>query len=166
MPDVPKYRISPRAKRVWGKLQSWYGDALDQYGAFPPEDWCEVIDASTQQAEHAALAEMRKQHTTFPPRFPEFDALFTKAARPLAIDGPTPQERLKEFVIANRTLTMRQLAMPWTFLGQHFDAAPAHDPRHVWPGWGIRITGVVVPADGDHPGYRVMLEDMQLEQVA
>ena len=32
--------------------------------------------------------------------------------------------------------------------------------------YGVEFTGVLIPADGEHPGYRVMFEDMQLNEVA
>ena len=160
-PAAPKYRISPRANRVWGKLQDWYGDALDQYGPFPPEDWCEVIDAASNEAERIAMSEIRAKHTAFPPRFPEFDAIFSRISRPQTVSGPSIMERLIDFVIRTKPLTRNQ-QRGWTFVGQEFDS-PGLDGkmrhRH-----GVNITGIVIPPDGDSPGYRVMLADLDLHQ--
>lgn len=65
----------------------------------------------------------------------------------------TVQNQLADFVLKRKPLTALQLRSPWKWL--HCGNART--------GEGFAITGVLVPADGEHPGYRVMVEDMQLE---
>jgi len=167
-PEAPSYRISTRAKRVWGKLQDWYGDALSQYGPFPPQDWCEVIDDLTNAAmERAALSEIRQKHLTFPPRFPEFESILARVGRP-AVSGPSMQDRLGDFVLKHRSLTDAQLRGPWTYLYRGHPGS-AGDPKDALskPSIDFAVVGVVIPADGDRfPGYRVNVEDLQLEPFA
>lgn len=163
-PEAPSYRISARAKRVWSKLQSWYGDALDQYGVWPPQDWCEVIDELANVAmERAALSEIRSKHLTFPPRFPEFESILLRVSRP-ATSGASMQERLCAFVLRHRSLTVTQLRLPWTYLYRGYSGC-AGDPKDALakPGIDFATVGVVVPADGKQPGYRVMVEDLALD---
>ena len=165
-PEPPVYRVSARAKRVWGKLQDWYGDALSQYGPFPPQDWCEVIDDELTNAamERAALSEIRNKHVTFPPRFPEFAVILARAGRPV-LSGTCMQQRLCDFVLEHRTLTDAQLRAPWTYLyrGGSGGAGDPKDPL-TKPTIDFATVGVVIPADGEkNPGYRVMAEDLALE---
>ena len=140
-------KVSARAKRFWDKLRDWYGTSLtEQYGEVPPADWCEVVDDSTNDIIRAALSEIRQKHTTFPPRFPEFESIVRRLNRPL-VQGPSTVERLCEFVLRTKRLTFSQLQRPWQYT---YDAD------------GF-CTGVVVPADGDNEGYFVRVIDMQSE---
>jgi hypothetical protein len=151
---------------VWKRLTEWYGTRLaEQYGETPPPDWCEVVDDSDNNTVTLALSQIKHKHTIHPPTFPEFDALFAKAKAPApGQSGPTIQDRLCDFVLQHRSLTPNQIRLPWKYIGREFDA-PGLDGkmRH---NHGVEITGVIVPADGDHPGYRVMLADLQLEAAA
>jgi len=147
---------------MWQRLIEWYGLRLaEQYGEMPPEDWCAVVDAADNNAVLLVLSQIRKKHTTYPPTFPEFAALFEQAKAPTdgAVVGPPTQERLREFVQRRYQLTRNQLRTPWTYIGATFDT-PGIDGkmRH---NHGVEITGVIVPADGDCPGYKVMAVDME-----
>jgi hypothetical protein len=78
--------------------------------------------------------------------------------------GPTVEDRLTAFVLRNYSLTPAQLRGPWSFLGKFFDGLdPSGKMRH---NHGCEVTGVVIPADGDSPSRRVMVEDMQLDAAA
>jgi hypothetical protein len=143
--EAPKHRISDRAKRVWGKLQDWYGDKLEQFGPFPPQDWCDVIDTMDLMLERRVLPEIRQRHTTFPPTFPEFEALVKRLKAP-AIAGPSIVERLDEHVMRTRRMTFMQTR------------------QRTWLRRGGDIVGLEVPADGDTPGFRVMVNDLDLSQ--
>lgn len=164
MPEAPKHRISPRAKRVWARLGEWYGTKLaDQYGPFPPKDWCDLVDDADNEQIKIGLNRIRGEYLAWPPTLPQFaDAI--KPVERARDTGPTVLDRLIEFVVANRALTRTQLRTPWTFLGREFDA-PGPDGK-MRRNHGVDVIGVVVPADGDHPGYRVMLEDLELERAA
>lgn len=60
-----------------------------------------------------------------------------------------PAEKLCAFVMREygKRLTAKQLRGPWTAIGTRSG----------------EISGVVVAADGEKPGYRVMLADMELQ---
>lgn len=82
---MPDYTITRRVHAVWKKLSDWYGaDAIAKnFGAIPPREWCEAIDGiATRQVLDQVLAEVRAKHVIFPPRFPEFEAIVAKVARP------------------------------------------------------------------------------------
>lgn len=163
--EMPNYTISKRVRGLWGKFSDWYGaDVIaKQFGAIPPQEWCEAIDSiPTRDAMVKVLAEVRAKHVNWPPKFPEFDAIVTKVSRP-AITGPSTQDRLCEFAVKNKSLTRAQLAAPWTYLYRGFPGlgGDPKDPRS-HASADFAVTGVIIPADGDAPGYRVMVEDMQL----
>lgn len=156
---------SPRAKRVWDRLQDWYGTRLtEQYGPTPPDDWCELIDRTDNDTVKRGLSLIRAEYLQFPPTFPQFEKALQPVVKAVVPKGPNVAEKLSVFVVKHRRLTERQLGMPWTYIGKSF---PAAEPTgKMKEDHGIEITGVVIPADGDHPGYRVMVEDMQLVDAA
>lgn len=154
---------SKRAARVWQRMIEWYGARFtDQYGTLPTEDWCEVVDDASNDTVKLVLSEVRAKHTAHPPTFPEFEQIFARVRTPTASAGPTNSQRLAAYLIANYPLTAEQLRKPWQYIGQLFDA-PDVSGKMV-SNHGANITGVIVPADGDAPGYRVMLADLVLEQ--
>lgn len=163
---MPDYTITKRVRGVWKKFSDWYGadNISKNFGSVPPQEWCEAIDAiSSKEAMAKILLDIRVKHTTFPPRFPEFEAIVRASSLPAApTGGPAMQEVLSAYVLKNRRLTFRQVNMPWKYIGQPFDAPDANGKMRA--NHGIKILGVEVPADGDSPGYRVMVEDMQLQQ--
>jgi hypothetical protein len=61
-----------------------------------------------------------------------------------------PAEKLCAFVMREygRRLTPWQLRQPWTSIGTR----------------NCEISGVIVPADGTKPGFRVMIADMELKR--
>lgn len=153
------HTVSARSARLWSRLQQWYGSRLAEvYGQEPGRDWCELVDASDNETVKLVLSQIREKHTTFPPTFPEFDALFAKARAPSQRTGPTLVDKLCEFVLSHRTLTPHQMRAPWTFLSQEFDAIAGDGKMQT--NHGVTITGVLIPPDGDAPGLRVMVEDM------
>lgn len=155
-----KHNASRRAMRLWQRLSEWYGARFsEQFGAAPTEDWCEIVDDNDNDTVKLALSEIRKAHTTHPPTLPEFEAIVARCKAPQNT-GPSNSDRLAEWVLNNKPLTLRQKYMPWTYFGQMSDgrnAAGKMERNHT-----VHITGVIVPADGEHSGYRVTLEDMQL----
>lgn len=132
---------SQRSKRLWERLGQWYGARLaEQYGSEPPQDWCEVVDAADNDTVTRVLGEIRNTHTTHPPTFPEFHKLFARARHARAA-GPSAVDVLEEH-LQRRSLTFKQ-GRQLTYIGT--------------PG---QITGVVVPDDGDTPGFKLMLADL------
>jgi hypothetical protein len=152
MPE--KHFTSARAKRVWDRLQNWYGDSLDQYGLAPPRDWCAAIDAmGSEVIEERVMAEIRVEHPVYPPRFPQFDALVAKHCGERGT-APSVAARLIDYVLKHKETTRWQRGMPWTLVGRVM-------------GNGIEITGVSVPAcpQTGAQGYWVSERDLILDQV-
>jgi hypothetical protein len=117
-------RSSPRAQRLWKRLTDWYGTRLtEQYGKEPPADWCAVVDAADNEAVTRVLVDIRNQHVTYPPTFPEFEALFKTAQKPRAA-GPSAVDILD------------------AYMRQHY---PEHCSNLTWIGRSGEITGVVIP---------------------
>jgi hypothetical protein len=147
--------ISYQAKQVWRKFGAWYGaDVIERkFGVGIPDDWAEVIDTIEKGKLDGVLADVRVKHPTWPPGLPEFEQIAKAANRPAFHNGPSVQEQLRDYVLRAKRLTPAQLRAPW---------------RDIYTGngrtgEGLVVTGVVVPPDGDAPGYRVMVIDMQSE---
>lgn len=140
-----------QARQVWKKFCSWYGaDVIERkYGVQVPEDWSDVIDAIDRDRLDGVLADVRAKHPTWPPGLPEFEAIARHAGR--AYDSSPPMhERLIDFVLRTKPLTPTQFRTHRCLY--RFDQAS-----------GQKVTtGIVVDADGDAPGYRVMVEDMEV----
>lgn len=159
-------KISKRASLLWTRLTQWYGSRLaEQFGPTPTEDWCAIVDATSDEVMRLALSEIRTKHPTYPPTLPEFDALVAKCKVPTQTSyGATIQEQLCDFVLRNRAMTWTQTRMPWKYIGRTFEGRNLKGEMVAHH--GVEIVGVIVPADGDHPGYRVMIADMQLQERA
>jgi hypothetical protein len=143
-----------QAKQVWKKFGAWYGaDALERkYGTKVPDDWCDVIDGIDRSNVDRIMADVRSQFPTWLPSLPEFERIVGGVSK--ARDRvPSIQERLTAFVLRAKPLTPNQVRLPWRFL--HTGNART--------GEGFAVTGVEIPPDGDFPGYRVMVIDMQAE---
>ena len=159
---MPKNPISSRAKRFWQRLIEWYGTrVIEQYGDAPPEDWCAVIDGADNDQVKRGLAIIRSKYAAHPPTFPQFDEAMTP---PKTDRGPrvtTIEERLCAFATHNYwdMLTEKQQRGPWTYIGKFFAATGLDGKTH--ENHGVETTGVVIDADGDSRGYRIMVADMQ-----
>lgn len=159
--EMPNYTISQRVRRFWKTFSDYYGaDVIAKhFGAIPTQDWCEAIDSIlTRDHMTRVLSDMRSKHTTFPPRFPEFDSIVARITRPQSVGhGPSVEDQLDAYVLKHKQLTRPQLLRTyWTYLYRG-------NPRS---GEGLETTGLVIAADGDHPGYRVMVADLALESDA
>ena len=159
---MPKSVISARAKRVWERLLGWYGTRLvEQYGEAPPPDWCDTVDQADNETVKRALDVIRSKYVAHPPTFPQFSEAFA----PIKTEGgrlpKNTSEILSEFVLRNygSRLSPKQLRGPWTSIGKYFDAKDL--TGKVVHNHGVEVTGIVIGADGDFPGYRVMVSDMQ-----
>lgn len=105
-------------------------------------------DALRDYPLHAIRGKVRM--ATLGKKFPAPIELKPEHAVSVGRKEPTTQELLCDFVLRTRNLTDAQLRMPWIY---------THDRSG-------NVTGVIVQADGDWPGYNVRTEDMQLEAVA
>jgi len=137
--------ISGRAARCWQRLTEWYGVRLaESYGTVMPKDWAEVVDRTDNDTVLRGLSIVRHRYLQHPPTLPQFEQAMEPPAT--LATGPNPAEQLCAYVMRTLgpRLTRTQLQSAWTYIGS------------------VRgeISGVVVPADGDAPGYRVTLEDV------
>lgn len=159
---MPNPTVSVRAKRVWQRLIEWYGTRLaEQYGKAPPPDWCEVIDSVDNAIVRRGLTIIRSKYAAHPPTFPQFAEALALNKTEGGDKEPTVADNLARYVTHNYgdMLTPKQLRGPWTYIGKRF-AAPNAKGETVEK-QGIEITGVVIDADGDSRGYRIMVTDMQ-----
>lgn len=147
-------KASWAVRQTWKRFCGWYGaDVVERkFGLQPPADWCDAIDALDDSKLERVMTGVRAKFATWPPSLPEFEQIARDLRRVAAsTDEPTIQEQLKSFVLRSRALTGNQFRMPWTFLGT----------GNARTGEGFAVTGVVVPPDGEHRGYRVMVDDMR-----
>lgn len=154
---------SKRALAGWKRLADTYGlDTMERkYGTRVPRDWCEVLDGINRKRLDAVMVQVRAKHPAFPPSLGEFEAIVRDLDPPVSHSTvePTMAERLTAFVARTKPLTPAQLRASWRVVG-------VGDASNRGPGKSdpnFRIIGVIVPADGEHPGYRVMVEDMEAE---
>lgn len=163
---VQTSKVSERAARFWKRLIEWYGSrVVEQYGATAPHDWCEIVNAVDNETIKRALLAIRQRHAVHPPTFPEFSAIIDKSKPAIAPAGPNVCDQLQQFVldrhhVGTSPLSPWQIAFGWNFIihwHEGIDGTGKLVPHHV-----PEYLGVVIDADGDHPGYRVMVEDMQL----
>jgi len=148
---TPARKISPRAQRVWQRLIGYYGarKITEELGDIPSEDWCSLIDASDHKSIDRAMEVCRTQHRIWPPTLGQFEDALKPPATPKQEQGPTLIDRLEAFSRQQHRLTMMQeRKRRWLYSGR---------------GWApdSKIVGVEYPPDGDVPGYRVMVQDME-----
>jgi hypothetical protein len=145
-------KTSWQVRQVWKRFGGWYGaDALERkFGLAPPDDWVESIDKIERSKLEQIMSDVRAKYPTWMPSLPEFEQLVRQANKPVYHEGPSIEFKLTEFVLRTKTLTRTQL-MPfsWSYLYR----------GNVRTGEGFQTTGVVIAADGDAPGFRVMAID-------
>ncbi len=154
--------ITPRAKRVWQRLVEWYGTRIiEQYGDAPPEDWRSTIDGADNETIKRGLAIIRSKYLAHPPTLPQFGEAMAPSKKSKGPREITVQEKLCAYISRDYAdmLTPKQMRGPWTYIGKQF-AAPGADGKLI-ENHGVEITGVVIDADGDERGYRVMVADME-----
>lgn len=152
--------VSARARRVWDRLQSWYGTRVaETYGPNPPRDWCRLIDRSNDLDVKRALATIRSRHPSHPPTLPEFEAALSPPPpvnRPSTAES-TVQDRLVAYVMGNFTMSPRQMIAAWTWL---YQKAQWKDDQNRQRNELATCVGVWIPGDGERAGFRVTVQDM------
>lgn len=145
-------KASPRATRFWDRMLQWYGVKFtDTYGKTVSADWAAVVDRADDESMMRAMSAVRSKYIEWPPTLPQFEVALKPPAEPNKQEKSI-QTQLREFVCRSYTLTMRQMYLPWTDICD----------RKPWQS-ECNVIGVIVPADGDAQGYRVMVADMQAQ---
>lgn len=133
--------------------------------------WESLRDQSLRTVRNRAELH-RRVAKKFPMPFDLRPAVDVEVVDDHAKRGPTTQERLCEFAarkfhdrsgFRKDLITPLQYSMPWTYLYknvQWYDKVRKRDRNEP-----AECVGVVIPAaaDGSRPGYRIMAEDLQLE---
>jgi len=138
--------VSALARETWKRLTHWYGaDAMERKfrTLAPPPDWAKAIDGVGKERIALVLADVRTKYPSFLPNLPEFDAIAARHAPKSGARPDPPNMRLANHAIRHLPLTPKQFRGSWTYLRADNE-----------------IVGLVIAADGDAPGYRVMLSDL------
>lgn len=150
----------------FGEFKQVVSDLCTAYNIPFTDDRVRVMWDGLRMQSLRTIRQRAELHRAIKTKFPTIaDLCPPRSDRPQQIKtktGLSLQEQMVEYVATNKPLTAMQLAMPWKWIIQWVDDLDSDGKPHV----GAKYRGVVVPADGDHPGYRVMLEDMQQFETA
>lgn len=143
-PAKPAHHVSARAKGVWSKLATWYGaNKLQDFGPWPPEELCKLIDAvRTRDELGGVLADVKQAHPIWPPTVPQFEAIFRKR-QPPTINWAERQCALTDHVFRTR------------------GAAMSTPQRIQIPRWQWYQDGCFVPPGDGAPGFFVPFTEIE-----
>lgn len=158
---------SKRADRVWKRLVESYGSRVaENYGRDVPKPWIDAVDDLTDEQIVYGLRKVMRESPIHPPALGQFVAACIDMPQPQTNKGPNLQEQLSEYVMRKYFPSgldskftadqRRQSAQPWTYLYREWndDSRPKHLQKCA------ECTGVLIPAFGDLPGFRVNVVDM------
>jgi len=151
-----------RAKLLWKRFTQTYGARfLEQFGKEPPEVWIEAVENLRDEQIAFGLRKLTREHVQHPPSLGAFQQACNDMPQPVVDSGPTLQAQLCAYVTLTRyaRLSANQQRGPWTYL--HREGIDPTQPKHSQR--TAMCVGLVIEADGDFPGHRVMLEDMQAD---
>ena len=149
----------PAAERLWQRLGEMFGTRFaEAYGPRPPDSWVEAVGELRYDQIRGALAKIRNAGLAHPPTLPEFLGFAKGITQAPAETSAAIQSRLVAYAVKHCRLTERQLATPWAWLHRGDASSRNAEP--------FSIAGVVIPADGEAPRHRVMVEDLNLEAAA
>lgn len=163
---------SKRTDRVWDRLIQSYGIRVaDTYGKDMPKPWVDQIEDLTDEQIQYALRKVVRDTPIHPPTLGQFMAAAADMPQRDGQGGPTIQERLVAWIVRRYFPAQRddkftpeqsrQLAQPWTFLYREWidENRPKHAQRCA------ECIGVLVPAFGSLPGFRVNVSDMKAAEL-
>jgi len=138
-------KISPRAERVWLRMEQLFGDNLKLlHPTGMPDSWAQVVDRVDDQTVKEGLA--RLKHFRRPPSLREFSEVMDSTPKPLV--SPDVMGRLVTYAMKNLNLSEAQYTRPWTWLYEG-------DSR---PGTVFfAIKGVKIPGDPDRGRAEIVL---------
>lgn len=153
-------RISRRADATWKRLSSWYGARLaEQYGAQPPEDWCELIDRTDPERLDLALMAVRRTSPAHPPTLGQLEGAIPNRQNS---NEPSLVEQLSAGVMRflGKQLCKHQIAAVWNYYGPIEEHSSKHRNGEI--SVHPRPVGVQIPACADcgNGSHRMTLEDI------
>lgn len=157
----------PRASRVWKRMLQIYGARFtESYGEKPTEPWIAAIDDLTDQQIAFGIRQVMRDTPIHPPTLGQFAKACNDMPVAQANKGPSLQEQLCAYVMVKHFRSpplspgpndrQKQVAMPWTYLYREW--IDPDRPKHLQR--CAECVGVLIPAFGDQPEYRVMVIDM------
>lgn len=153
----PLAAARPAAERLWLRLGEMFGTRFaESYGPQPPRSWVEAVGDLRYDQIAGALVRIRNANLAHPPTLPEFIGYAKNIVQ--AATGERVQARLVAYAVKHCRLTERQLAAPWAWLYRGDASSRNAEP--------FAIAGVVIPADGDAPRHRILVDDLALEGAA
>lgn len=163
--------MDKRAERVWVRLVQSYGSRVaESYGREMPKPWFEAIADLTDDQVAYGLRKVIRDTPIHPPTVGQFVAACVDMPQPVSDSGPSLQAVLSAYVMLTRypisrdskftADQMRQSSAPWTFLYREW--SDQERPKHLQR--CAECTGVLVPAAGALPGFRVQVVDMLADQ--
>jgi hypothetical protein len=159
-------QIDQRARWVWKQLLQAYGSRLtESYGKDPPDSWQDAMGEMSQEQLNFGVRKVIRENVNHPPTLGAFLQACNDFPVPLVVEGgPSIQSQLCAFASVRHfeALTPTQQRGPWTYLYREW-----RDESKVTPfnktGRCTECTGLVIEPDGASPGYRIMVEDMQMD---
>jgi hypothetical protein len=155
-----------RIERVWLRLMQAYGSRMaDNYGPKAPKPWADAIDDLSNEQVAYGFRKITRDTPVHPPTLGQFVAACADMPHAQG-DEISIQAQLCSYVMltyfpAHRDDKftddqMRQSSKIWTYLYREWvdDAKPKHSQNCA------ECTGVLVPAAGALPGFRVSVTDM------
>jgi hypothetical protein len=138
-------KLSPRADRVWQRMEQIFGDNLRvMHPNGMSEAMAQVVDRVDDQAIKDGLARIKQMRR--PPNLREFSEAMDSMPKPLA--SPDVMGRLVTYAMKNLNLSEAQYTRPWTWLYEG-------DSR---PGTVFfAIKGVKIPGDPDRGRAEIVL---------
>jgi hypothetical protein len=128
-------KISPRAERVWLRMEQLFGDNLKLlHPTGMPDSWAQVVDRVDDQTVKEGLA--RLKHFRRPPSPREFSEVMDSLPTPAS--APNLMPRLVDYAMKNLNLTQQQYGVPWTWVYEG-DSRPGSSH--------FAIRGVRIPSD-------------------
>lgn len=139
--EKPQHKVSKRASGVWKRWIAFYGASkLESFGDWPGPDLCALIDSiKTLDGMRTVLAVVSHEHPSWPPTTGEFAAIVNRVQPVQSVDRGALWASACDYIA-------RKYWQQMTFTQQR--------------GMIYTNDGVLVPRDGDSPGFFVSFEEL------
>ena len=156
-----------RSERIWLRLIQAYGSRVaESYGEDMPQIWIDAMEHLTDTQIDYGMRKVVRDTPVHPPTLGQFSQACADTPQQKTKGLRTIQEQLTDFVVRTHFPThrdskftpdqARQSSLPWTYLYHDWidDSRPKHSQACA------ECTGVLVPAAGALPGFKVTVSDM------